>query len=49
MVEAGNGIKIIIHEADETPKNIKKDETMSKISDIMGGEVIDDGGNNPFD
>lgn len=49
LIEAGGGVKIIIHEANEVPKNVKKDETMSKISDIMGGEVIDDGGNNPFE
>ncbi len=49
LIEAGGGVKVIIHEADETPRNAKKDETMSKISDIMGGEVVDDGGNNPFE
>lgn len=49
LIEAGGGVKVIIHEADEVPRNAKKDETMSKISDIMGGEVVDDGGNNPFE
>lgn len=44
---APDGVKILIHEASETPADIKKDETLSKISDIMGGEVSY-GGGNPF-
>ena len=42
------GMKIKIHDAGEHPKSIKKDETLTKISDIMGGEVINDGGESPF-
>ena len=42
------GIKIEIHDADEKPNNAAKDEVLSKISDIMGGEV-QDGGGNPFE
>ena len=41
-------MEIIIHEIDETPTDSKKDETLSKISDIMGGEVQNDGGGSPF-
>lgn len=48
LVDAASGTKITIHEAGETPNNIPKDATLSKISAIMGGEVINDGGNNPF-
>ena len=49
LVEAGNGIKIIIHEDFELSKNIKNDEMLAKISDIMGGEVVKDGGGDPFE
>ena len=49
LVEAVDGkIKIIIHEVGDGPNNTKKDEMLSKISDIMGGEVQNDGGGNPF-
>ena len=48
LVEAARGIKIVIHEIDEKPSSIKKDETLDKISAIMGGEVQNDGGGNPF-
>ena len=41
-------IKVVIHEAGEMPSSTQKDETLSKISDIMGGEVKNDGGGNPF-
>lgn len=40
------GIKI--HPAGEHPELYEKDETLSKISAIMGGEVLNDGGNSPF-
>lgn len=43
-----SGIKIEIHEIDEKPSNFVKDEVLSKISDIMGGEV-QDGGGDPFE
>lgn len=48
LVEAAGGIRIEIHEAGEKPSNAEKDEVLSKISDIMGGEVQNDGGGNPF-
>lgn len=43
-----NNVKITIHEISDSPTGEKKDETIAKISDIMGGEVINDGGTNPF-
>ena len=48
LLDAGGGVKITIHEADETPSNSKKDAVLDKISAIMGGEVTNDGGGNPF-
>ena len=45
--ENAGGLKVKIHDFKEY-KNINKDELISKMSDIMGGEVINDGGNNPF-
>jgi hypothetical protein len=39
-------MKVIIHNVEERPE--KKDALISKISDIMGGEVQNDGGGNPF-
>ncbi len=48
LFEAAPGVKITIHEIGETPQNQSKSETLSKISDIMGGEVIQDGGESPF-
>ncbi len=42
------GLKVIIHAHTDNPQNVKKDATLAKISDIMGGEVKNDGGNNPF-
>ncbi len=41
------GVKVVIHEANESPTNEKKDAILSKISDIMGGEVSY-GGRSPF-
>ncbi len=49
LIEAGAGVKITIHEVSETPSETKNDEVLTKISDIMGGEVIKDGGGNPFE
>lgn len=43
-----DNVKITIHEISDSPLTEKKDETISKISDIMGGEVINDGGTSPF-
>lgn len=45
----GGGAKIIIHDAGETPSTVPKDDVLTKISDIMGGEVRNDGGGNPFE
>ncbi len=50
LVEATEGKnKVVIHEEDEFPNGTKKDELLTKISGIMGGEVKDDGGGNPFE
>lgn len=49
LSEAANGIKIEIHEVDEKPTISAKDEMLTKISDIMGGEVQNDEGGNPFE
>ncbi|MBR5647482.1 DNA polymerase III subunit gamma/tau [Candidatus Saccharibacteria bacterium] len=48
LIDAAGGVKITIHDVGEKPKNATKNETLAKISDIMGGEVINDGGGNPF-
>ena len=49
LIDATNGsVKITIHEAGETPSNATNDTVLAKISDIMGGEVRNDGGENPF-
>lgn len=45
--ECAGGLKVVICDMNENP-NIKNDELISKMSDIMGGEVINDGGGNPF-
>ena len=45
LIDAGGGITIKIN---EVGTNKPKDETLAKISDIMGGEVKNDGGENPF-
>ncbi|MBQ6414436.1 DNA polymerase III subunit gamma/tau [Candidatus Saccharibacteria bacterium] len=45
---AGSDVKITIHDETETPSGTKKDETLSKMSVIMGGEVENDRGGNPF-
>ena len=45
----GSGVKITIHEIEDSPVTENKDETLAKLSDIMGGEVINDGGENPFE
>ena len=43
-----SGVKIQIHEVGDRPNSSSKSSTLTKISDIMGGEVINDGGENPF-
>ena len=47
LIDAAGGLKVEILDAGENP-HIKKDELISKISDIMGGEVQNDGGGSPF-
>ena len=49
LSEAAGGVKIKIHDIDEKPTAHAKDEMLTKISDIMGGEVQNDGGGNPFE
>ena len=48
LSNAANGVKITIHDVDEYPDNTKNDEVLAKFSDIMGGEVRNDEGGNPF-
>ncbi len=45
---AGQSVRIKIHAADKLPDDVKKDAMLEQISDIMGGEVQNDGGGNPF-
>lgn len=48
LIENAGGRKVILREFGEHPKAAKKDALISQISDIMGGEVKNDGGDNPF-
>ena len=48
LVQAARNVKITIHDANETPSSKKQDKTLDRISAIMGGEVQNDGGENPF-
>lgn len=49
LIEAGSGTKIVIGEVGEDSNSSSKDTLISKISDIMGGKVENDGqGGNPF-
>ena len=45
--ECAGGLKVSICDTNENP-NVKNDSLISKMSDIMGGEVISDAGGNPF-
>ena len=47
LIDAADGLKVVIHDYNEY-KNINKDDVISKMSDIMGGEVKNDGGDDPF-
>ena len=48
LVEISQGMKIVFHEPGEKPTGTaQNDKILSKISDIMGGEVKNDGGD-PF-
>jgi hypothetical protein len=42
-------VKITIHNYEDTPEDEQTDDVLTKISDIMGGEVKNDGGGNPFE
>ena len=46
--QAAGDVKITIHRKGEQPDEIKKDTMIAQISDIMGGEVQNDGGGSPF-
>ncbi len=48
LIGAASGMSVLILDKKERPNSAAKDELLSKISDIMGGEVSNDGGNNPF-
>ena len=47
LIDATGGLNVVVHDVGENP-NTKKDELVSRISDIMGGEVQNDSGGNPF-
>ena len=44
----GPNCDIAIASEDQRPENQAQDQTLTQLSDIMGGEVISDAGNNPF-
>ena len=48
LIEAAGGMKVVVHDVNEHPESEVKDELVSKISAIMGGEVQNDRGGNPF-
>ncbi len=48
LIDAAGGLKVVLKEVGEMPAGVKKDELLAKISDIMGGKVQNDGGENPF-
>ncbi|MDO4611586.1 MAG: DNA polymerase III subunit gamma/tau [Candidatus Saccharibacteria bacterium] len=48
LIDAAGGLKVVLKEVGEMPAGAKKDELLAKISDIMGGKVQNDGGENPF-
>ncbi len=49
LVQNAGGVEIKVHQAGEHPESAPKDETLSRLSDIMGGEVRNDnGGYDPF-
>jgi hypothetical protein len=48
LASAANGVKITIHDIEDFPGEAKNDAVLAKISDIMGGEVKNDAGGNPF-
>lgn len=44
----GPNCDIVVASEDQRPENQAQDQTLTQLSDIMGGEVISDAGNNPF-
>ena len=48
LVEAAGDVKITIGDSDGGVKMEGEDELIAKMSGIMGGEVLDDGGSDPF-
>lgn len=49
LIQASGGVKITIHDENDSPDSAQKDATLEKISAIMGGEVRNDAGGNPFE
>ena len=47
VLSQASGMKVIIHEIGDNPHK-SQDLLLSKMSAIMGGEVQNDGGGNPF-
>ena len=47
LSEASGGLKVVVHEIGDNPHK-SQDLLLSKMSAIMGGEVQNDGGGNPF-
>ena len=48
LTKVSEEIAVVVHEENEVPSSVQKDETLEKISAIMGGEVKNDSGGNPF-
>ena len=48
LTKVSEEIAVVIHEENEVLSSAQKDETLEKISAIMGGEVKNDSGGNPF-
>lgn len=48
LERAAVGVKITVCEPGTSPNKPKTDDALAKLSAIMGGEVENDGGNNPF-
>ena len=48
LAEAAGDVKITVGGPDEQPKMVAEDELIAKMSGIMGGEVLNDGGGSPF-
>ena len=48
LVKVAGNVEITIHSEKDTPNGAKKDTALTKLSDIMGGEVENDGGGSPF-